>query len=82
MLLCNLLLYLRSDGNKASIGQPILRHAIILQFLCEDLGECVVVQYMNPKGFFIKQPLATYYFYALAFVLHFLYLVAYTLIIH
>ena len=82
MFVGNLLFYLRSNGNKASIGQPILRHAIIFQFLCEDLDKCVVIQYMNPKCFFIKQPLATYYFYALAFVLHFLYLVACTLIIH
>ena len=82
MFVGNLLFYLSGNGNKASIGQPILRYTVILQLLCENLGECVSIQDMNPKGFLIKQPLAPYYFYALAFVLHFLYLVACTLIIH
>ena len=70
MLLCNLLLNLCGNGNKTSIGQPILRHVIIFQFLCEDLGEYVGVQDMDPKYFFVKQPLATYYFYALTFIFH------------
>ena len=43
MLVSNLLFYLCGNGNKASIGQPILRYTIILQFLCENLGECVAI---------------------------------------